>query len=413
LLIRSIFPALGNRNYALYFFGQFVSLIGTWLQTVAQGWLVLELTNSAFLVGLIAALGAAPSLLFSLFGGVIVDRFPKKHIVIFTQASSMALALILGLLTVFGTIAVWEIGVLAFLLGCVTAVDAPARQSFIPELVAKEDLASAIVLNSGTFNAARVIGPGLAGLLIALVGTGGAFLLNGASYIAVIAALFAMRVQLITTKQKLHPIAAIKEGLSYSFTHPVIRVLLIFIGVVSIFGWSYATIMPVIAKNTFHVGATGLGYLYAATGLGSVAAMFVVSALSRRVSPIVFIIGGNTLFAISIILFTFAGSAVAALPFLFFAGFGLISLNSTSNTTIQSMVADQVRGRVMSIYVLMFLGLSPIGSFEIGWLSEVAGTAFAIRVGAVVVFLFGMLVLAYRKRISEEYRRYQENAAAS
>jgi len=412
-LIRSIFPALGNRNYALYFFGQFVSLIGTWLQTVAQGWLVLELTNSAFLVGLIAALGAAPSLLFSLFGGVIVDRFPKKHIVIFTQASSMALALILGLLTVFGTIAVWEIGVLAFLLGCVTAVDAPARQSFIPELVAKEDLASAIVLNSGTFNAARVIGPGLAGLLIALVGTGGAFLLNGASYIAVIAALFAMRVQLITTKQKLHPIAAIKEGLSYSFTHPVIRVLLIFIGVVSIFGWSYATIMPVIAKNTFHVGATGLGYLYAATGLGSVAAMFVVSALSRRVSPIVFIIGGNTLFAISIILFTFAGSAVAALPFLFFAGFGLISLNSTSNTTIQSMVADQVRGRVMSIYVLMFLGLSPIGSFEIGWLSEVAGTAFAIRVGAVVVFLFGMLVLAYRKRISEEYRRYQENAAAS
>ncbi len=412
-MIRSIFPALGNRNYALYFFGQFVSLIGTWLQTVAQGWLVLELTNSAFLVGLIAALGAAPSLLFSLFGGVIVDRFPKKHIVIFTQASSMALALILGLLTVFGTIAVWEIGVLAFLLGCVTAVDAPARQSFIPELVAKEDLASAIVLNSGTFNAARVIGPGLAGLLIALVGTGGAFLLNGASYIAVIAALFAMRVQLITTKQKLHPIAAIKEGLSYSFTHPVIRVLLIFIGVVSIFGWSYATIMPVIAKNTFHVGATGLGYLYAATGLGSVAAMFVVSALSRRVSPIVFIIGGNTLFAISIILFTFAGSAVAALPFLFFAGFGLISLNSTSNTTIQSMVADQVRGRVMSIYVLMFLGLSPIGSFEIGWLSEVAGTAFAIRVGAVVVFLFGMLVLAYRKRISEEYRRYQENAAAS
>ncbi|MGV3658407.1 MAG: MFS transporter, partial [Chitinophagaceae bacterium] len=186
----SAFPALQSRNYRIYFFGQFFSLIGTWLQIVAQGWLVLQLTSSPLLIGLVAALGTAPSLLFSLFGGVVVDRFPKKKILYLTQSSNMVLALLLGALTIMELATVPVIGTIAFLMGTVNAVDAPARQALVPELVGKERLASAIALNSGIFNAARVIGPGLAGLLIAWVGVGGAFIANGLSYIAVLVALY-------------------------------------------------------------------------------------------------------------------------------------------------------------------------------------------------------------------------------
>ena len=192
--LKSAIPAFQNRNYKLYFFGQLISLTGTWLQVVAQGWLVLKLTNSAYYLGLIAALSTLPSLFLTMFGGVIVDQFPKRRILILTQTSSMILAFVLGFLTVFKIITVWEIGIIAFLLGVVNAIDAPARQSFVPEIVNKEQLASAIALNSSMFNAARVIGPSLAGILIALIGTGGAFIVNGVSYIAVIIALLSMKI---------------------------------------------------------------------------------------------------------------------------------------------------------------------------------------------------------------------------
>ncbi len=208
--ITSFFPALRNKNYQLYFMGQLVSLIGTWLQIVAQGWLVLELTNSVFLIGLVAAVSTLPTLLFSLFGGVIVDRFNKQKIITFTQTASMLLALVLGLLTVFKIINVWQIMILAFLLGVVNAVDMPARQAFVVEMVGKSDLASAIALNSGIFNGARVIGPSIAGILIGLVGTGGAFILNAASYLAVILALFYIKAKAIVHKNHPHPMLAIK-----------------------------------------------------------------------------------------------------------------------------------------------------------------------------------------------------------
>ncbi|OGE26483.1 MFS transporter [Candidatus Daviesbacteria bacterium RIFCSPHIGHO2_02_FULL_39_12] len=404
----AVFPVLNNKNYRLYFLGQLVSLIGTWLQIVAQGWLVLQLTNSPFLVGLVAAIGSLPTLLFSLFGGVIIDRFPKKQILMLTQISSMTLAFILGILTVFDLITVWQIGILAFLLGVVNALDIPTRQAFVPEMVIKNELPSAISLNAGTFNAARVIGPGLAGFLIAIMGTGGAFILNGISYIAVIIALILIQVEDKVFKTDLHPLAAIKEGISYSFTHPIIRTLLIFVGVVSVFGWSYTTIMPVIAQNTFHQGATGLGYLYAAAGLGALMATFVVSIFANKFSPLFFIIGGNSLFAMSLILFTFTTNFNLALILLFFAGLGLLTEYAMMNTTVQHLVADSVRGRVMSIYVLMFLGLSPLGNFEIGYLSEKFGTEIAIRIGAIIVFLFGTLVFFYRKRISTQYAEYNQ-----
>ncbi len=401
----SFFPAFANANYRLYFSGQLISVIGTWLQVVAQGWLVLQLTHSALMVGLVAALANIPSFFFSLFGGVIVDRFPKKKIVIFTQISAMLLAFTLGILTILNVITVFEIGLLAFLLGVVNAIDWPARQSFVPEFVGKEKLSSAIAINSGIYNSARVVGPAVAGILIVLIGTGGAFILNGLSYIAVIIALFAMKVELYVPKEKLHPLLAIKEGLAYTFSHSTIRALLIFIGVSSIFAWSYTTVLPVITQYTFHLGASGLGYLYVAGGLGAVLATIIVSAFSQKISPVIRIFGGNTLFAISIFLFTLTHNFSFALVFLFLAGFGLLFQFATMNTVIQTLAAKELRGRVISVYALMFIGLAPIGSFEVGFLSDRIGTAPAIQIGALIVFVFGTLLFINRKKILGDLRQ--------
>jgi MFS family permease len=401
------FPALQSRNYRIYFFGQFFSLIGTWLQIVAQGWLVLQLTSSPYLIGLVAALATAPSLFFSLFGGVVVDRFPKKKILYFTQSANMVLALLLGILTNMQLATVPVIGTIAFLMGTVNAVDAPARQALVPELVGRERLASAIALNSGIFNAARVIGPGLAGLLIAWVGIGGAFIANGLSYIAVLIALYFVQIRESPAARQLRPLAAIKEGISYTSHHPVIRVLLIFVGMVSIFGWSYSTIMPVIARETYGLDAKGLGYLYSATGLGALLATYLVGAYGARISPLLFIIGGNTLFATSLFLFSRTAHFTLALVLLFFIGLGLLSQSSMMNTLVQGMVKQEFRGRVMSIYILMFLGMAPIGNFEIGYLTEHFGIAAAFAINAAVVLLFGALIFFNRQRIIAKYRDYK------
>lgn len=405
--ILSPFPALRVRNYRLYFSGQFISLTGTWLQTVAQGWLVLKLTNSAFLVGLVAAASTIPTLLFSLFGGVIVDSFSKRRILLFTQTASMVLALALGILTVLKIVNVPEIAALAFLLGTVNALDAPARQAFAIEMVGREALASAIALNSGIFNAARVIGPGIAGILISLVGIGGTFIINGISYIAALTALTFIRVE--EKKEAglhLRALTAVKEGIWYSFSQPVIRTLLLFAAVTSIFGWSYTSMLPVIVQNIFHADASVLGHLYSAGGIGAVVAMILVSTLSGRIRAAWFILGGNTLFALSLILFTFTTNIATALVLLFFSGLGLLSQFSMMNTTIQRLADDRVRGRVMAVYVLMFLGVAPLGHIEVGFFTERYGPEFAIRLGAVTVFTFAILVFLNRNRIRKAHERY-------
>lgn len=401
------FPAFKSKNYQLYFAGQLVSMIGTWLQVVAEGWLVLTLTNSAFLIGLVTACATVPSLLFSLYGGVIVDRLPKKYILLFTQTSAMILALLYGTLAILHRINIYEIMGLAFLLGTVNAVDIPARQSLVVELVDdRESLNSAVALNAGIFNAARVVGPGIAGLIIALVGSGGAFLLNGVSYIAAIGALYFMTLSIKVEKHDMHPIQAIKDGIRYSFSHPIMRILLIFTAVVSIFGWSYTTEMPYIAKHTFNLDATGLGYLYGANGLGALIGTFLLSAFSKKFSKTIFILGGCWLFTLSIFLFSFTHILLFGLVTLFFAGVGLVAQFATVNTTMQHMVEDTMRGRVMSIYSLLFVGLIPFGSFEIGWVSEKFGTSLALQVSMVVVFAFSLYVFFKRKKIRAEHEEY-------
>ncbi len=404
-------PAFQSTNYKLYFSGQLVSMIGTWMQIVAQSWLVLQLTESVFLIGLVMALSTLPTLLFTLFGGVIVDRFPKKEILFYTQFAAMVLALTLGVLTIFHWIAIWEICVIAFLLGTVNAVDAPARQAFVTELVDRDQLPSAIALNSGVFNTARVIGPSIAGVLIAVIGTGGAFILNALSYVAVILALRKITIDEVFSKNTSKPLDAIKEGITYSFTHPIIRTLFIIIAIVSIFGWSYTTVLPVIAKKDFHVGAAGLGYLYAASGLGSLLATVLIALYSKKISPLYFIIGGTLVFSISIFLFSFSTDINTASILLFFSGFGLLSFASQSNTTIQTLVKSEFRGRVMSIYVLMFIGLTPLGNFQIGLISEYWGVPFALRAGAAIVLVAGLTVFLFKNRIIEKYHGYKKNAS--
>ena len=406
--IQNAFPAFQSLNYKLYFSGQLVSMIGTWMQIVAQSWLVLQLTESVFLIGLVMALSTLPTLLFTLYGGVIVDRFPKKEILFFTQICAMVLAFLLGILTIFDWITIWEICVIAFLLGTVNAIDAPARQAFVSELVNKEQLSSAIALNSGMFNSARVIGPTIAGVMIAVIGTGGAFILNALSYVAVLLALRKIKIQDVKPAHLPNPIAAIKEGIQYSVTHPIIRTLFIVIGIVSVFGWSYTTVLPIIAKKDFHAGAAGLGYLYAASGLGSLLATIVITLYSKKISPMYFIVGGTIIFSISIFLFSYTKDINMASLLLFLSGFGLLSFASQSNTTIQTLVKSEFRGRVMSIYVLMFIGLTPLGNFQIGLVSEYMGTSFALRAGAVVVLASGLTVFFLRKRIIEKYRGYQQ-----
>jgi len=400
--IKSALPALSSRNYRLYFAGQLISLVGTWLQVVAEGWLVFQLTHSAFYVGLDAAAATIPSLFLSLIGGVIVDRYPKKRILICTQSASMILAFMLGILALLHVVTVWEIILLAFCLGIVNAVDAPARQSYVTELIDnnKGSLASAIALNSGMFNAARVIGPSIAGLLIAAVGSGMAFILNGISYIAVIIALNYITTPLTVAHVHTNPIAAIKEGLRYAFNHKIIRTLIILSGVVSIFGWSYSTLMPVIATQTFHLTAAGLGYLYAAAGLGALMGTILISAFSQKINPISFILTGTIFFSIALLLFTFTSNLPIALILLFAIGTGLVSQFAMINTVIQHQVDDNMRGRVLSLYTLVFLGFSPLGSLEIGFVGEHLGSLLAIRISACVVLIFGVLLFINRHHIS-------------
>jgi MFS family permease len=402
----SAFPALQNRNYRYFFFGQSVSVIGTWMQIVAQGWLVLQLSNSAVYLGLVAAMATAPSLLFSLFGGVAVDRYDKRKILYATQIASMLFALTQGILTLSGVITIPMIAVLAFLMGTVNAVDAPARQAFVSSIVTRDQLASAIAMNSGIFNAARALGPALAGVLIALVGSGLAFVLNALSYLALIIGLTFINYSESEKTFESNPFHAIRDGIKYSFSHPLIRVLMVFTGVLSVFGWSYSTLLPLIARNLYHLKAQGLGYMYAATGLGSLLATFLVGAYSKKISPVVFIVGGNVVFAVSLILFSFTPALPLALGLLFFMGMGLLSQAATMNTVIQSVVKNEFRGRVMSLYVLMFLGMAPLGNFEVGLITEHLSFTFAFILNAILVLLVGIIVFVYRRRIRKAYRIY-------
>lgn len=404
------FPALKYKNYRLYFFGQVVSFTGSWLQGVAHGWLVYQLTHSAFWLGAISAISALPVLVLSLYGGFLVDRYSRKKLLFLTQSSMLVLALALGVLTITHLITLPLLLLITFLSGIANAIDNPVTQAFVVDVVGKEDLPSAVGLNSTMFNTGRVLGPGIAGFLIALVGVGNIFLINAASFLAILGSLYFIRVQSATKTQKeQNPFIAIREGIAYSKSHPLINVLLLTAGIGAVFCFSQSTLLPLIAEKVFQQGSTGLGQLLSAAGLGALIGSIIISSQSKRFSSFWFIGGGNALFISSTFAFTFTTSLLLASLFLFFSSLGLTLQFSTVYATIQKHVKEEFRGRVSSIYVLLFIGFSPLGNIFIGSAANILGPLFAIRISLFAAFLYALIILLYLPKVRKKYQKYQQS----
>jgi len=389
----SPFRALRHRNYRLFFFGQGTSLVGTWMQNIAQGWLVLELTNSAFWVGLVSALTSLPILAGSLPAGVVVDRVNKHRLVILTQALSALQAAALAALIWTHRIALWQVAVIAVFLGMINAVDTPARQAFMVELVGKDDLVNAIALNSSAFNGARVLGPSLAGVLISVVGLGWCYCLNAVSYLAVIWGLVEMRLPpFVRAPRRGGGWAEFREGARFVRGDRRVLALVSLIGIVSIFGFPYLVLMPVFARDELHVGAAGLGFMMAATGVGAVVAALGLAAFESRVPKGRVLLWTGPVFGLAVALFAVNPWFPLALVILPVTGGAMILNNAVTNTLLQTIVPDQLRGRVMGVYAFTFLGMAPFGAFQAGWLAEHLGAPVAVALGGLACVLASLVI---------------------
>ncbi|HEY1403587.1 MAG TPA: MFS transporter [Pyrinomonadaceae bacterium] len=394
--------SLGHKNYRLFYGGQLVSLTGTWMQIVAQSWLVYRLTGSAATLGFVAFAGQIPGFLLAPFGGAVADSFSRHRILITTQTLAMLLAFALAFLTLTGSVAVWHVYVLAALLGIVNAFDIPSRQAFVADLVGREDLVNAIALNSSMINGARLVGPAMAGLLVATIGEGWCFFVNGVSYVAVIAGLSRMRVERqVMNAERRSPIRRVIEGFSFVGRTGPIRALIILLGLVSLFGMPYTMLMPVFADRILHVGAGGLGMLLGAAGVGALgAALLLVSRRGVRGMGrwVAFSSAG---FGGSLMLFSQLQDFRLAVAVLVLVGFSMIIQIASSNTLIQAMSPDELRGRVMAVYSMMFLGMAPIGALLAGWLAERVGAANTVALGGagciVSALIFSLRLPALRR----------------
>ena len=377
-LVRS----LRHRNFQLFFSGQLISLIGTWMQNIAQAWLVYRLTGSSLLLGIVGFAGQIPIFLFAPIGGLAADRWNRHHVVIGTQVASMILAFILAALTLFHVVQVWEIVVLAALLGVVNAFDVPARQSFLIEMVVREDLMNAIALNSSMFNGARVIGPAIAGILVARIGEGWCFFANAASYIAVIIGLLMMKLGPLRTASKdSSPFEHIAEGFRFVQRTKPILALVLLIGLVSLVAVPYSVLMPIFADRVVHSGAHGLGILMGATGIGALLGALTL-AIRRGVQGLGRVVGLSAGgFGVSLILFAFSRSLWLSVALLVPVGYGVMLQMSSSNTLIQAMVPDELRGRAMAMYTMMFMGMAPVGSLFAGALADKIGAPWTVAIG--------------------------------
>ena len=398
--------ALRHRNFQLFFSGQLISLIGTWMQSIAESWLVYRKTGSALLLGATAFASQIPVFVVAPLGGIVADRFNRQRVVIGTQISSMILALVFAILTLTGLIQVWHIFVLAALLGVVNAFDIPARQSFLVDMVGKEDLMNAIALNSTMFNGARIIGPSIAGILVARIGEGWCFLANGLSYIAVISGLSMMRVTKPARLAAHGPaLAHLIEGYRFARHTAPIRSLLLLLGLVSLVAMPYTVLMPVFADQILHGGARGLGILMGATGVG---AMFGALTLATRSGVlglgrwVAFSCGG---FGFFLAAFSFSHHFWLSAALLLPVGFCMMLGMSSSNTLIQAMTPDHLRGRVMAMYTMMFMGMAPFGSLFAGASAEHLGATFTVSVGAVACMGAAFLFFFHLPKIRVEARQ--------
>jgi MFS family permease len=375
--------ALRHRNFQLFFTGQIISLTGTWMQSVAQAWLVYRLTGSALLLGAVGFAGQIPVFLLAPLAGTVTDRTNRQRLVIATQIASMILAAILAWLTLSGLVQKWHIMVLASLLGVVNAFDVPGRQAFLVDMVGRQDLMNAIALNSSMFNGARVIGPAVAGILVARIGEGWCFAVNSISYIAVIIGLLMMRVHCPPRSTSPSPFADIVEGFRWVNNTKVIRTLLLLIGLVSLVGMPYTVLMPIFADKILHGGARGLGILMGATGVGALLGALTLASRTGVKGLGSIVARSCAGFGIGLVLFAFSRwfwiSAALLLP----VGYSVMLQMACSNTLIQTMVPDQLRGRVMALYAMMFMGMAPFGALLGGALAERAGAPITIAVGGI------------------------------
>ncbi len=398
--ISLILRAFKYRNYRLFFGGQCISLVGTWMQSVALSWLVYRLTGSPLLLGITGFASQVPSLLLAPLTGVAADRFDRRKIIMITQTLAMLQALGLALLVLYGRPQVWQIISLAAVSGLINAFDMPARQAFIVEMVERrEDLANAIALNSSMFNSARLIGPSIAGVCIAAFGEGVCFLLNGLSYIAVIAALLAMRIKpRPAARAGSGFIPGFLEGVSYSFGFPPIKYIMLMLALGSLLGMPYAVLMPAYVKDVLHGGPQTLGFLMAASGAGALAGAL---RLAGRRNPAGLERGiplFTGLFGAGLTAFSLAGTFALSAAFLFIASFGLISFMASANTVIQTLVDEDKRGRVMALYSVAFMGMAPFGSLLSGWAASRLGVAHTMSLNGLFV-LAGSAAFATRMKV--------------
>jgi MFS family permease len=384
-LIRNLLRALRSRNYRLFVAGQSVSLVGTWMQQVAMSWLVYRLTGSAVLLGVVGFASQIPALLISPVAGVLADRWDRRRLLIATQAMAMLQAAFLAVVVLTGTVQVWQIILLSLLLGIVNAFDIPVRQSFVVEMVEhREDLGNAIALNSSMVNGARLVGPAVAGLLVASVGEGICFILNAVSYLAVIAALAAMRIPHGSHHRPSRgPILhELREGFVYAYTFGPIRIILLLVALVSLMGMPYAVLVPVFAKDILHGGAHTFGFLMTAAGSGALAGTLYLASRRSVLGLGRVIVTATILFAVGIASFAFSGNYILSLAALVLSGFGAMTLVASCNTILQTILDEDKRGRVMSFFTMAFIGMAPFGSLGAGVMAGIIGPRDTLLIGS-------------------------------
>jgi len=388
-----MFSSLKVKNFRLYWLGMFVSLIGTWVQAVAQSWLVFQLTGSAFLLGLVAFLSSIPVFLLSLFGGVVADRMNKKNILLFTQNAFMLLAFLLAILTQMKLITPSQIMLIAVLNGIVMAFDAPARQAVVADLVGKQHLLNAIALNSAAFNSARIIGPALAGILIASIGMSGCFYINGISFLAVIIALLLINInngQRRSTKNFL--IKDLTDGLRFIKDNRIILILISMVGITSLFGISYVILMPIFANDVLNVGVKGLGSLMSSAGFGALIGALILARLGDFKYKGKLLISSSIIFSISLVLFSLSKTYFISLITLILIGGASVTAIGIVNTLLQTLVPDEFRGRAMSAFMLTFAGFMPFGNLLAGSLAHIWGVSITVLISGIICATFFIII---------------------
>lgn len=382
------FGALRHRNFRVFYAGHILSLTGTWMQTTAQGWLVLELTNSALRLGIVTAVTSMPALLFTLWAGDLADRHDKRRIILIAQCTSLCAALVLAVLTGTHRITYGALLCLVFVLGSANAFEIPTRQAFFVELVGPADLNNAIALNSSAFNATRIVGPGLAGAMIGTMGIAACFYANAVSYVAVIAGLLMMRLPAFTPPARTtSTIENIREGLAYIRSDRLVRTLVWMIAGMSVTALPYVMLLPVFARDVLRVGAPGLGSMLAATGTGALASGVALASGRLRLPRGRLIIGAGVALTVLLAAFAQSRSYPLSLALLALSGFTMILNNASVNALLQSRVPDRLRGRVMSVYVFMFIGMTPLGALQAGALARWFGAPAALTAGACALLL--------------------------